>query len=240
MSSLTRHSRSPFRRLALILTALLVLGCFLLLTPLELARYGQPLPPTPGPTISGIVEPTQLARANTLVKNPEPTPRFIDDLKPEPGYSGPFASNLCLFIWAGEPFTTLGDRANDLDDYMLANTVFFLDGKKVETNLAEFSNWLVAYRYADENGHEQMAGGPLESCYDVSPQVGLHVASLQIKSTSGKVYSYTWAFKVQSTDPVLYSVAMTATSRAFDTSYETNSAPCNGAAYCPTATPQAR
>jgi hypothetical protein len=146
----------------------------------------------------------QSSQAIELLTNPQPTPEFISPLDPKPGYSGPYISSICFDVWTGLPLTT---DVNS-DTYIWDNTVFGVDNTKIDTLPVEHLDLLMLV--TDANG-QHVRGGPLHSCYDLSLGLGVHIANIQIKSMSGIVYSYSWAFRIETTDATQYAKALTAT-----------------------------
>jgi hypothetical protein len=125
-----------------------------------------------------------------LLKNPLPTPDYIDNLDPQPGFIGGFKDRMCIQIWAGSPLSGL-----NMDEYLFANTKLTLDGLELVADPNSQMDWLMLVMTQDSQGNfSSQKGGPLESCYPSTIHAGMHLATVRIKSTSGVIYSYSWAF----------------------------------------------
>ena len=167
-------------------------------------------------TYSWLVTGNVVAQANQLMDQPVETPGFITRLQPNPGFRGPFADLLCIGVLIGQPLTDNPDQGS----YLASNIVLTLDRRQLNVVPPGYMDLLMAIGRFDSQGKfTTIYGGPLDGCFSVSIEMGLHLANIQIKSTTGKIYSYSWAFYVNSTDSMRYHAAMTATYSALDESY---------------------
>jgi len=225
------------RRIILLIGAGAIVVCLFLFPLPWSVQFSLPQRITQAPTLPGITDVKQLTQVSVLLANPSATPLYLTRLQPNPGYVGPFAATVCFSVWDGPPLTS------DLnaEDYVWKHTTFIFDGKKIDGLPFDQENWLLLEQIEDGAGHLITVGGPLETCYDLHPGIGLHQATVQIKSMAGVTYEYTWAFSIQTTDPTRYSVVMTATLDTLstvwsitETAFANTQATCTAANLCPT------
>jgi hypothetical protein len=157
-------------------------------------------------------------RINRLIERPEPQPDFIAGLGS--GFISPFADTMCFSIWAMFPLVKDGSSGSY---FLFRNTSLWLDGKKITATPISHMDYLLLQGELDSQGNfVNTRGGPLETCYELPLSEGLHLASIEIKSFSGKIYTYRWVFNIQSHDSTLYAKANTATFDAASTNiYQT-------------------
>ncbi len=130
------------------------------------------------------------AEAYMLLTNADPTPDYISGLDPAPGFNGDLKSPICVYVWDGPPLTTNIDS----DKYLYATLNIMIDDRQVFADPISQQDMLSLIWIIDKQGNKIARGGPLQSCYNIPMLTGLHLATLRIKSMSGKIYSYSWAF----------------------------------------------
>lgn len=146
------------------------------------------------------------AEAQTLIMNPQEFPNYIDSVQPAPGrtlsLSNPEDRNLvyypdeeariiCVHILI-QPLL----RPND-SFYQFENIELTVDGQIVTTEPSHEPVAHEAEGLEDEEGNVIAAGVESDTiCWnkDISP--GKHVATIQVWTSTGEEFSYSWAFKI--------------------------------------------
>ncbi len=136
------------------------------------------------------IEQTEVANlAQQLWNQPEPLPPQIKHIALE-GSRQQCVRVDQLKVWE------LGDQTDGLKRKVSDTSRIHIDGMEVK-NL-EFGTLLIDMTMFDENNQViGSSGGPLSICFkmDIYP-VGKHLAEVEFRSTSDKVYRYRWAFDV--------------------------------------------
>jgi hypothetical protein len=106
------------------------------------------------------------------------------------------SNELCIYL-RQEPFWEPGDYWNGFDS--LPPVIITLDGIRL-TQLRRYLSGALRFE-VDENGNQIGAhGDSMDFCFSprrisgVEP--GIHSLSLEVVSTSGKRYAYTWDFSI--------------------------------------------
>ncbi len=162
------------------------------------------------PPAQSALRPDLVPTAESLMRQPAPTPDYMF-VEPFPGKVGP-AERICVDLLSNrlrEP----GDKSDALSLHLERNTRLILDGQLIP------EKYLASFLITGLGG-----AGILSGCFSVNLALGLHIATIQVTSTSGVLYSYTWAFQVNSTDARDYARMITATSQARETQYAADSA----------------
>ncbi|MFN8420018.1 MAG: hypothetical protein U0528_12370 [Anaerolineae bacterium] len=146
-------------------------------------------------------------RPLTPIRNPLPTPEYIADLYPPPESVILSNNKLCFSLFDGIPLTSKVNTGK----YLFENSMLSIDGVIVNTSPAVQYNWETYYTRYDEQGELYVVGGPLQTCYGIPLESGIHVAQLKITSMSGRLYSYWWTFEIPALEPASYEAARTAT-----------------------------
>jgi hypothetical protein len=128
-------------------------------------------------------------------------PEFLAIVYPQPGSVGRISKKICaslnpLVLWEA------GDRPGQTEANIESTFQLKLDNAIVSRKDASFSQTATLLTF-EQDGVSGSVGGAMSTCLRTDLTVGLHSATLQVRSTSGKVYSYTWFFRVDETQPVL-------------------------------------
>jgi hypothetical protein len=168
------------------------------------------------PSVPSILRPDLIPTAESLMRQPAPAPDFAF-VGPFPGKVGP-AERICVDLLPGR-FWEPGDESEELSPHLAKNTKLLLDGQPISPAYRESFVWTgPGIRKSDGKGNLIGShGGSVAGCFSVNLALGLHIATIQVLSTSGVLYSYTWAFRVNSTDAGDYARMKTATSQARET-----------------------
>jgi hypothetical protein len=135
-----------------------------------------------------------LATAESLRDNPPPIPAFL--FQQPDGNPGHLLGYECIEIdqtriW--EP----GDHADTLREQLDKSLIVSVDHNFVPSDEILSPHSLVSSPVTDESGNIiGWTEGPMQVCFDRQKRSnGLHLATIEVRSTSGKVYSYSWAFE---------------------------------------------
>ena len=128
-------------------------------------------------------------------------PEFLNQVYPQSGSTGRIAEKICatlnpLVLWEQ------GDRTGQTESNIESSFQLKLDNAIVSRKDAS-SRQIATLLTFEENGISVSVGGAMSICLRTDLTVGLHSATLQVRSTSGKVYSYTWFFRVDEIQPIL-------------------------------------
>jgi hypothetical protein len=149
---------------------------------------------TPSTTVpASILQPT----AESLLKSPLPAVDFIDYLDPYPGQTGLSSQHFCMSL-NPEAIYEPGDYKKDFDNKWRTLFRLTLDGNPISVEQMNFIYNLSCFAATDNRCAKLNMMGCVQEKLLAE---GLHSATLQATSMSGKVYSYTWAFRVDSIIP---------------------------------------
>jgi hypothetical protein len=114
------------------------------------------------------------------------------------------------YLW--EP----GDEADTLGSHLVDHTQLTLDGERISTKYrGDFTLVGPQFSKGDLNGQYLGShGGFAEGCFSVNLGPGLHLATIDVISTSGVVRSYTWAFHADSVIPRAFATMDESTSQS--------------------------
>jgi hypothetical protein len=128
-------------------------------------------------------------------------PKFLDIVYPQPGSTGRIAEKICATLNQLVLYE-LGDRPGQTASNIDSTFQLKLDNAIVSRKDAPFRELAIRMTFA-KDGISGSVGGAMSICLRTDLTVGLHSATLQVRSTSGKVYSHTWFFRVDEIQPVL-------------------------------------
>jgi hypothetical protein len=113
------------------------------------------------------------------------------------GYSNDSAhpERICIEIDQGKIWEA-GDKANDLFHHITDNLHVTIDNSSIYG--IEFAEWATIRNVIDNTGQVLGSyGGEISACFDSSfLESGLHNATIEIKSTSGRENRYSWTFEI--------------------------------------------
>jgi hypothetical protein len=134
--------------------------------------------------------------AESLAKYPLPFPLFIMKIQPSPGSSQSCPCHLLVFINEGQIWEP-GNTPELLDKHYVKHTKLHIDGRIIPLRLKNFGfiASLIGRLTTDGKLLGTHGSGFLVGV-ELDLQPGLHTAKIEIPSTSGKVFSYEWAFYV--------------------------------------------
>jgi hypothetical protein len=120
---------------------------------------------------------------------------FIDEVIPYPGATIPSASEICVVIGPGSIFES-SDEPEPLARHIISHFRLVVDRETISPDMMKYESILTNY-----DGSVGSAGGYITACAKVKLTNGLHVVTTETKSTSGKVFAYSWAFKINPNIP---------------------------------------
>ncbi len=137
---------------------------------------------------SPITDRILLATANELMRNKVSLPHYLTGTVPGAGERGSYAGSICFGILSGPPLTT--------DPNTWVNAILTVDNKRIAVSPSSQLSSLMLLEGRDEQGHIVQWGGPIETCYELRLAAGVHLATIEVWSWSGQLYSYSWAFEI--------------------------------------------
>jgi len=156
---------------------------------------------------------TPLSTTQALIIRPAPTPQWVASLQPFPGQIGPFDNHLCVDInkfWLWEP----GDFENKVQSSFRSRLQIAVDNISVPINEISFLD--DAFEITDNSGNVIGTNSAQAfTCVVTDLKTGEHSATVHFVTTAGTSYTYTWAFKISSTDATDYAAMVQSTDISF-------------------------
>jgi hypothetical protein len=144
----------------------------------------------------GIVWVGSIRNAESLLKSPQPAVDFIEYLVPYPGEVGSLSGLFCISLRPEEVYEP-GDKFRDFDKKW--PSLFRLS---LNSNPIPLADMNLIDNLSSINGYEgRDAILNIHGCWKGRFGPGLHVATVKVTSMSGKVSTYSWAFRADSIDP---------------------------------------
>jgi hypothetical protein len=129
-----------------------------------------------------------------LQQDPLPRPPFVYNYTTIAGQSG-FEEDVCLGINEAEVWET-GDFGGDVYHTVQQTTTVRVDGN-VLSDLKFYQLTSSLYHYDTNQNLIGSHGGGISVCFDVlNASPGLHLANLDLRSTSGVPHAFSWVFEV--------------------------------------------
>jgi hypothetical protein len=128
--------------------------------------------------------------AQYLVQNPVLLPDFIKAISPSPGSILAGSSEVCVTLYTGA-ILERGDTGGSLRTQILNNTEFLINNQKlppyvfVKHQFPAFSVEII----------DGVSTGWITFCFTADLAKGIHIITVNTTSSSGKVYSYSWAIE---------------------------------------------
>ncbi len=130
--------------------------------------------------------------AQYLAQNPIPLPDFVASIDPAPGSVVTPSSEICVTLYTGA-ILEKGDTGGSLRQNILTNTEFLINNQKLSPFVFvkhEFPAFLV--QIIDGVGTVWIT-----FCFTPDLAKGSHLITVSTVSSSGKLYSYSWALEIR-------------------------------------------
>ena len=137
-------------------------------------------------------DPSLLPTAQYLAQNPIPLPDFVADIDPPPGSVVAPSSEICVTLYTGAIFEK-GDTAGSLNNQLVTNTEFLINNQKLSPFVfvrREFPAMLGTII-------DGIGTGWITFCFTPDLAEGSHIITVNTVSSSGKLYSYSWALEIK-------------------------------------------
>lgn len=152
----------------------------------------QPTPIDP-PTLSVALS----TLVSQLMASPMPTPRFVGQVKPEPGIEATTSDRIFVSIWeAGiwEP----GDTWKDVENRIIEGLRLTVNGSTIQFHANDLIGIsLVGFSLPRPGTLVANQGNTFDVPFPTKMQPGLYVVTVEIPSKNGPAHSFTWAFRIQ-------------------------------------------
>jgi hypothetical protein len=130
--------------------------------------------------------------AQYLAQNPMPLPDFVAGIDPAPGSVVLPSSEICVTLYTGA-ILEKGDTAGSLRNQIVTNTEFLINNQKLSP--------FVFVRHEYPAVLVQIIDGVgtsiITSCFTPDLAQGSHLITVNTLSSSGKLYTYSWALEIR-------------------------------------------
>src|SRR5258708_9101976 len=133
---------------------------------------------------------TALAMAESLVKHPLSMPEFILHLDP-PSKSEQSSDKICANVVDGL-FWESRDTEDKLLESFMDRIQLVVDGQKLAIDRDTVLSYGGITVNTDANGKFLSSNWKMNLCWNANLWKGLHLATIQLRSTSGQPHEYSW------------------------------------------------
>jgi len=128
--------------------------------------------------------------ANLLFSSPVPLPEFLFNVSPPPGTSITASQFICVSLNQSKLWES-GNEADELSKHLIATSELAVDGHFISSNELTFQDSFNLIT-RPTGSHS----GSLSICTSQTLAKGIHFATVNTKTLSGKTITYSWAFKI--------------------------------------------
>jgi len=141
-------------------------------------------------------DPNLSTTAQYLAQNPLPKPDFINRVEPEPGSLSFGSPEINVQIYTGA-IVEEGDTEATLHQQILSSTRFFINGQPLPDYV--YVRWEIPG--VMNSIIHNVATGAIYFIFNPDLAAGMHILEVQLRSTSNKLYTYTWTVEVAAPTP---------------------------------------
>ncbi|MBZ0279458.1 MAG: hypothetical protein K8L97_01875 [Anaerolineae bacterium] len=135
--------------------------------------------------------PDLLPTIQYLAQNPSPKPDFINSVEPGPGTVSFGSPEINVQIYTGA-IVEAGDTGATLQEQILSSRRFFINGQALPDYV--YVRWEIpGVMNSVVHG---VATGAIYFIFNPDLAAGTHLLEVQVRSTSNKLYSYSWVIEV--------------------------------------------
>ncbi len=134
---------------------------------------------------------TLVPTAQHLAQNPIPLPDFVTSIDPAPGSVLSSSSEICVTLYTGAIFEK-GDTAGSLQEQMRTTTQFLVNNQNLPPHV--FVRYMIPAMLGEII--DGVGTGWITFCFTPDLAHGSHLITVNTISSSGKLYSYSWALEI--------------------------------------------